>query len=212
MQVEIKSGVEGAKEARGIAVIIDIIHASSTIVELFENGAKEVKPVETLKEAQKLKEDGDKICGEWMPFRKLDIPNSPFYPSKRKPLNKVIINTKNGTRGILNAKNADEIVMGSFLNAEAVADYIRNKNPEYVTLIPMGSRGHKSIEDEEFALYLSELIRDNNPNPQDYIDRILSTKKNKLRLMFFGRYSRPCFRINTSKIVPILRNGVLVKI
>ena len=215
MQILIKSGIEGAKQAKGTAVIIDIIHASSTIVELFEAGAKKIVPVETLKEARKLRKKGEKICGEWLPFRKtlgrIDIINSPYYPNKSRPLGTVIMNTKNGTKGILNARGADQIMIASFLNAKAVADYIKKQKPTYVTLIPMGSRDHKSSEDEQFALYFSELLKGKNPDVQKYIEALLSTRKNKLRMKFFGKYSKKCFDANSSSVVPIVKNGWIVK-
>ncbi|MBI4918784.1 2-phosphosulfolactate phosphatase, partial [archaeon] len=45
--------------------------------------------------------------------------------------NKTIVQTTGGgTQGIVNAKNADEIITGGFVNALAVINYIKKKNPK----------------------------------------------------------------------------------
>ena len=45
MQIEILDLIEGAKQARGLAVIIDVFRAFSTACYVVRNGAKEIIPV-----------------------------------------------------------------------------------------------------------------------------------------------------------------------
>ena len=55
--------------------------------------------------------------------------------------------------------HAEEIVTGSFLNAKAVARYIRQKNPEKVSLVCMGKGGMEPAEEDELcALYIRSLL------------------------------------------------------
>ncbi|MBS7631687.1 2-phosphosulfolactate phosphatase, partial [Candidatus Bathyarchaeota archaeon] len=77
----------------------------------------------------------------------------------------VIQTTEAGTQGIVNARNADEIILGSFVVAGAIVKYIEATMPEAVTLVAMGSRGTEpSIEDELCASYIEESILGRIPN------------------------------------------------
>ncbi len=51
---------------------------------------------------------------------------------------RIIHTTSAGTQGITNASHADEIITGSLVNAKAIAAYIKQKNPEEVSLVCMG--------------------------------------------------------------------------
>ena len=50
----------------------------------------------------------------------------------------IVHTTSSGTQGIANAKNADEIITGSFVNAGAIVKYIQQKQPKTVSLVCMG--------------------------------------------------------------------------
>ncbi len=50
----------------------------------------------------------------------------------------IVHTTSSGTQGIANAKNADEIITGSFVNAGAIVRYIQKVKPEKVSLVCMG--------------------------------------------------------------------------
>jgi 2-phosphosulfolactate phosphatase len=76
----------------------------------------------------------------------------------------IIQTTGAGTKGIINAIEADEIILGSFVMAEAIVQYILEVNPKVVSLVAMGWNGKiKSIEDEFFADYIIQLLRGNSP-------------------------------------------------
>ena len=55
MEIEIKRLLEGAKEAKGLAVVIDVIRANTTIAILISNGVKKIIAVAELEEALILK-------------------------------------------------------------------------------------------------------------------------------------------------------------
>jgi len=84
------------------------------------------------------------------------INNSPFFISQHNFNGKeIILSTSAGTKGIIAAKNAAEIITGSFVNIEAAAEYIKSKNPELVSLVAMGNNG--VTEADEDNLYAQEL-------------------------------------------------------
>ena len=54
---------------------------------------------------------------------------------------------------------ADEIITGSFVNAKAVSEYIRKRNPGKVSLVCMGKEGLAPAEEDELcAVYLKNLL------------------------------------------------------
>ena len=72
---------------------------------------------------------------------------------------RVIHTTSAGTQGIVNAVHADEILTGSFVNASAIAAYVRKKAPEKVSLVCMGKAGLQPAEEDELcASFLQSLL------------------------------------------------------
>ncbi len=216
MKILIKPLLEGAKSAEGLVVIIDVINACSTIVECFEEGAREVIPVKSMEEALKLKrKNGGLICGEMKNIRiKPDFYNSPYHSSRTDLKNKrVIIKTEAGTKGILAAKKAKEIILGCFLNATAVAKYIKKKNPKIVTLVPMGDYGKtKNIEDQIFAEYLKNLLGGMKNKDFEKIKwRIkYGSLRNIFRSVFLIKHIESVLKLDTSRKVPKFVNGKLI--
>ena len=165
MEIRINHLLEGAKEAEGLAVVIDVFRAFSLECWLYAMGAAEIRPVGAVEDALAWREK-DPACvliGE-RHGRKLDgfdYGNSPStVPPEAVRGKRVIHTTSAGTQGVTNAARAGEILTGSFVNARAVAEYIRRKHPETVTLVCMGKEGLEPAEEDELcALYLRSLIR-----------------------------------------------------
>ena len=164
MDIEIYHLIEGAKQADGLAVIIDVFRAFSMECYLYALGAGEVRPVGTIEEMFAWREK-DRECilvGErhGKKIEGCDLGNSPSSINPGLIRGKRIIHTTSaGTQGIVNAGRADEILAGSFVNAKAVAEYIRKKKPGKVSLVCMGKEGtEKAEEDELCAVYLKSLL------------------------------------------------------
>lgn len=164
MEVEIKSCLAGAKEAEGISVVIDVFRASNTIIACLSQGADFIIPVGDLDEAYKLKKQnyGYLLFGErkGLPPEGFDYGNSPAESAKLDLRNKkIILTTMAGSQGIVHAKKSDEILIGSFANANAIIGYIKSKNPKKVSLVAMGLESHKKAEEDELcAQYLRERL------------------------------------------------------
>ena len=128
MEIRIKSCKPG--EAEGLTVLIDIIHASSTIVQLLDSGVEKLIPILPNDSTKKFKEQGYLIFGERFStaFKKSEYLNSPFVAeSMYLKDKKAVIKTDNGTRAIFAAKNASEILIGCFLNSKALLEYVKKK-------------------------------------------------------------------------------------
>lgn len=160
MDIRRFSLISGAIKAEGLTVVIDVFRAFTTAAYVMNNGAKTIIPVETVEDAFRVKtkhpewlimgeRDGVKVEG-------FDYGNSPFEVKELDFKGKTLIQrTSAGTQGIVNANKADEIILGSFVTADAIVEYIKSKNPEIVSLVAMGWNGKEiALEDEYLAEYI----------------------------------------------------------
>ncbi|MCJ7593820.1 MAG: 2-phosphosulfolactate phosphatase [Desulfobacterales bacterium] len=168
MKIIRKSCAKGAGEAHGTAVIIDVFRAFSCEPLFFHFGARRVILEADPAKAVALKRDHPEfiLAGEVneVPIEGADLGNSPseivlkgedYFKGRT-----VVHRTTAGVTGAAAAlSGAEEVFLGSFLTARAVADRIRRKKPDLVTLVAMGERAEtKAPEDEACADYLEHLL------------------------------------------------------
>lgn len=163
-EIRILRLIEGAGQAEGLTVIIDVFRAFSMECYLYALGAAEVRPVGSVEEtfAWREKDSNCILVGERHGKRieGCELGNSPSSIDPEKVRGKRVIHTTSaGTQGIVNAVHADEILTGSFVNAKAIADYIRKASPAKVSLVCMGQGGLEPAEEDELcAVYLRGLL------------------------------------------------------
>jgi len=175
MEIIRKSCARGAEEAKGMTVIIDVFRAFSCAPLFFHFGAERVILNADPDEALALKRENPEfiLVGEIneVPLEGADLGNSPSHIIQKGEVyfkdKTVIHRTTAGVTGVSSAyDNADEIILGSFVMARAVAAYIHKKNPDRVTLVAMGDRAQtKSPEDETCADYFEHLLAGRPYNP-----------------------------------------------
>lgn len=178
VRIERLSLISGANRARGLTVVIDVFRAFTTAAYVMANGADRIIPVGSLEEAFELKRrnldwvlmgerNGERVEG-------FDYGNSPFEIEHVDFTGKIVIQTTaSGTQGVVNAKTAKEIILGSFVMAEAIVKHIKIVRPEVVSLIAMGDRGvEPNVEDELCAEYIENQIRNSSPNFEEMKERI----------------------------------------
>ncbi len=163
MKVEILEFVEGAKKARGLAVIIDVFRAFSVECYAFDSGALRVIATGSIDDAFSLRKKykNSVLAGEReeKKIEGFDFGNSPTEIIKSDLSGKTFIHTTTaGTQGVVNAVHADQVITGSLVNSGAIARYIRHMNPENVSLVAMGYRAAKSAGED---ILCAELIADN---------------------------------------------------
>ena len=178
--VKILHLIEGAKQAKGLTVIIDVFRAFSLEWYLYDMDVKLIRPVGTIEEAFSLRSriQNSILIGERHGKKcdGFDYGNSPSSIVKKDVTGKTIIHTTSaGTQGIVNAVHASEIITGSLVNAKAVAEYIIARQPQEVSLVCMGNGGVKPApEDELCAEYIKSIIEG-----REFID--LEQKVNSLK-------------------------------
>ncbi len=164
MKINILHFIEGAKQAEGLTVIIDVFRAFSLECYLYDMGVKEIRPIGSVEDAFALnKELPDSVLIGERHGKKcdgFDFGNSPSTVCPEAVKGKTILHTTSaGTQGIVNATGASEIITGSLVNAKAVAEYIKKKQPDTVSFVCMGYAGVRpAAEDELCAEYIKSLV------------------------------------------------------
>ena len=146
-----------------IAVIVDILRASSTIVTALGEGISHIFPVATLEECAALgREQGCITAAErdGLPASGFDLGNSPFgFLAEGRPLagRALSISTTNGTSALRRSLASDHVVIGAFLNLSAVEAFIRLQQKD-VLVVCAGWKGQFCLEDTVFGGALAERL------------------------------------------------------
>jgi 2-phosphosulfolactate phosphatase len=147
--------------AGGIAVVIDVLRASTTIITALAHGAAGVRPVLTIAEARALAAGGDPgsspdvlLGGERGGLRidGFDLGNSPLeYSRARVADRRIVITTTNGTAALDRCAAAAEVLIGAIVNRSAVAaracGLARRNGISDIHLVCAGTDGEVTEED-----------------------------------------------------------------
>jgi 2-phosphosulfolactate phosphatase len=153
MKIEILEFVSGAKQAKGVVVIIDVFRAFSVACYAFDSGAVQYIAVGDVKSAFNLRKiySNAVLVGERneKKIEGFDFGNSPTELLKENLKGVTVIHTTTaGTKGLVKAEKASVLLTGSFVNAAANVKYIRLLKPEHVSLVAMGYRATTSTEED----------------------------------------------------------------
>jgi 2-phosphosulfolactate phosphatase len=141
-------------------VIVDVFRATTTIAAAFAAGARSIRPVATVGEAEACKAAGWLVGAERNVRRCAfaDFGNSPSdYTPDRVAGRDIAFTTTNGTRAIHCALGARRIVTGAFTCLHAVARYCTAGGRDAVVLCS-GWEDRINIEDTLFGGALTEAL------------------------------------------------------
>jgi len=191
VNVRIARFLGGAREATGHAVIVDVFRAFTTAAFCVAAGAREIVLVSDHEQALELKRDDPSLflTGEidGRPIRGFDVGNSPSAILHLDLTGRrVVQRTSAGTQGVNAATAAREILLGSFVVAEATVRYLRARAQE-VTVVAMGHAAAETADEDEacaryiasrlvdrpvdIAALLASLWEDEGPNWPDWFPR-----------------------------------------
>ena len=142
-------------------IVVDVLRATSTIVQALDAGYGAVYCCAEVEEAQALKDElGDAVLGGERggdPLPGFDLGNSPLeYLDPRAQA--AVLTTTNGTRAVVQAAaNCDLVLVGSMLNLDAVAAAARERG-EDVEVVCAGLRGRYSEDDVYCAGRIAALV------------------------------------------------------
>jgi 2-phosphosulfolactate phosphatase len=209
-------------------VVVDILRATSCMTTAFAHGIASITPFAKMEDCLALKDKGYFTAGErdGKKVEGFDLGNSPFeYMDEKLKGQKIAFTTTNGTQAIAKSIGAQEIIIGSFLNLSAVADYLL-KGANNVLVVCAGWKGRVNLEDTLFAGALVELLKEHtqpdcdapvaaqhlyNQAKHDMVD-FLKDSSHVRRLAKLNIYKdiQFCLTADQYTVVPVLKDGVLV--
>ena len=204
-------------------VVVDILRATTSICAAFDHGVKEIIPVSGLEEAKTMKKQGFFVAcerdGQVMDFA--DIGNSASDFIREDIIDQqVVFSTTNGTKTINMARDADEVLIGSFVNIQALADYLIKKH-EHVVVFCAAWKSLFNLEDSVFAGALSEILLSHGfstvcdsvhgavdlwhraqPNLKTYLSK--SSHRNRLKHLVSDEDFDYTITLNSTTVIPLL--------
>src|SRR5512142_3182270 len=134
-------------------VVVDVLRATSTMVEALANGAKNIFAVATTDEAVKIAtgigRDQTLLAGErnCVRIEGFDLGNSPLEMTGESVGGRqVIMTTTNGTSALAAAASARRVLVASLLNVDAVARELAEGDQE-ITFLCAGREKRFALED-----------------------------------------------------------------
>lgn len=230
VELRAKDTVNAVKRGDVIA-IVDVLRCSSTIIAALANGASEVIPTPTVRKAKQMKQRYPDyvLAGERRGLKPkgFEFGNSPSEFTREKICGRgIILTTTDSTKAFEFAKSARHVLVGGFLNAEAVGKklyQIAYENSCGVSLIACGKRGKLCIEDFICAGKILETMPVDELTLSDGALAALVASHGAgekimelVRSSEHGRYLESiglikdvgfCLRINRYRDVPIFTNG-----
>src|SRR2546422_4076091 len=144
--------------SRTACVALDILRATTSMLTALANGAEAIIPVGEIAEAVAIRERQPEVllAGERNGLRiradqsggiEFDFGNSPreFVPSRVRGKT-IVMTTTNGTRALRACAKADTVLIGSFLNLRAIANFIRRELPPHLLLVCGGTHEQAALE------------------------------------------------------------------
>ena len=145
--------VSAADLADRAVVVVDVLRATSTIVEALSSGARAIYPVASIEDALRLANTFGRgevlLCGErrCLPIEGFDLGNSPSeFTPERVGGKTLVMSTTNGTAAMTLAASAARVLVGSLLNLSAVVDELSANQADPVILCS-GREGYFGLED-----------------------------------------------------------------
>jgi 2-phosphosulfolactate phosphatase len=220
------------KDEFEIVVVIDVLRATSAICAAFDNGIESIIPVPTVEEAWEYKQKGYLAGAErkGQIVEGFDFGNSPFSYMKEEFRGKeVVLTTTNGTKSLDVAKDAEIVVVGSFLNLTALSKWLYEQNKNVLCLCSgwqdkfnledticagaisdylISTGYYTAIEDSSIAAkYLFLSAKDN------YFGYLKSSShRRRLKNLHLNEDIKYCLTPDQTDVIPILKDGKLVKL
>ncbi len=220
------------KDEFEIVVVIDVLRATSAICAAFDNGIASIIPVPTVEEAWEYKQKGYLAGAErkGQIVEGFDFGNSPFSYMKEEFRGKeVVLTTTNGTKSLDVAKDAEIVVVGSFLNLTALSKWLYEQNKNVLCLCSgwqdkfnledticagaisdylISTGYYTAIEDSSIAAkYLFLSAKDN------YFGYLKSSShRRRLKNLHLNEDIKYCLTPDQTDVIPILKDGKLVKL
>jgi 2-phosphosulfolactate phosphatase len=216
----------------GVAVVIDVLRATTTILHALAAGCDTVRPCATVEEARHLADHlpaGKVLLGgerEGLPLPGFDLGNSPgeYTPSRCKGTT-LVLTTTNGTKALVHAAQAERVFLAAFGNFSAVCEQLKDERRP-VHILCAGEDGAVALEDTLLAgALVNFLVSRREVDPDDgarlawdcfehhgrHLEEVLQLGAGGVRLKALGYDDdiRAAGRVDQFALVPELRRDPL---
>ena len=178
MKVVHAVGVDGARSATGVVVVIDVLRAFTVSAYALEGGARECLLVGTVEEARALAAGtpGAIISAEvdTLPVAGIPISNSPTRIVETDMRGQALVQrTSAGTQAIRAVANAEAMYAASLVVARATAQACLSRRPQTVTLVASGD----FPEDHACARYIEAVMRGEKQDVSRLLEGLVSSER-----------------------------------
>jgi 2-phosphosulfolactate phosphatase len=216
------------------AMMIDALRASATIITAISNGCDRIVPTSEANEAaaiRKISEGNVLLCGE-IDAQKVggfDLGNSPLEYSQEVVEDKVLVYaTSNGSMAVKGMSKAEDVLIGTFINATAAAQRAYDLGRDIV-LVCAGTRGKFSTDDVlAMGCIIDRLSMIDREMETDDLGKVALKLYSESRMDVLGalegsgdyEYLKQlkmfddleyCTREDMFDVVPVYQEGVIVK-
>ena len=219
----------GFRNPDAVAVVVDILRATSAIVTAFMNGVDRIIPVGTLDEARAFKQKGYMVAAErdGLVQNFADFGNSPFnFTTEKVKGRQIVYSTTNGTQAIHMVSDCSRVLIGAYLNFTALLHCLLNLDKDVIILCA-GWKSKFNLEDTLFAGALAEkligsgryqTICDSTHAAVDlytfargdlmaYIDKV--AQRSRLRNNNLDDVIEYCHTFDVTDVIPVLKEDFL---
>jgi 2-phosphosulfolactate phosphatase len=212
-----------------IAVVFDVLRATSTMITGLEHGVERFLPVETVEAARALKIQDPSLllAGErgGLPLEGFDLGNSPadFKDIRGK---RVVLTTTNGTVALHRVRRAKRVYVGALLNLDSLAQVLDSEGATGVLIVCSGTGEDFALEDaiaagglvdrlshnslSDAAVLVKSLYREASSDLLSY----LRQSRNGRALVGIGKAKdvEECARLSFSQTVGVMQDDAVVKL
>lgn len=214
-----------------IVVVIDVLRATSSITYGLDNGAEAIIPVSKVEDCLEYKDSGYLLAAErnGEVVAGYDFGNSPFsYTTEKVKGKTIVLTTTNGTKAMRMAQqSAFMVVVGSFLNLEALCSWLKSQDKD-VLLLCAGWKDQFNLEDTLFAGAVVRELRNDfihfddasvaaedmyglaKADLREYLRK--SSHSHRLEQLNIEEDVKFCLRLNVCKTIPVLVDDKLIKL
>jgi len=144
-----------------IAVVIDILRATTSIISALDNGVKSIIPVSSTSEAEVMKHEGYLLAaeedGKKLSYADFNL-SADVYWKNDLASKEIAYCAVDGTKAFrLTREEADKVVIGAFTNISALSKYL-NEQDKNILLVCAGNQNLLALEDQVFAGALAEKL------------------------------------------------------
>jgi 2-phosphosulfolactate phosphatase len=218
-------------DRKSIVVVVDVLRATSAICVAMDKGVEKIIPVSSVEEALDFKGMENHIIAaerNGKVVQGFDFGNSPIdYSTANIKGKTLVVTTTNGTKAINMAKKDHQVAIGSFLNIDALSEWLLSKEEDIVILCAgwkddfcfedtlfAGALIHKLVDHGSFvadsdSTKTASLIFENaKDNMYDFLN--LSEHRRRLADLNIDKDVHYCLKLNTTSVIPIIKEDVLI--